>query len=187
MCKNNGYTLTYKIMNHACQEYLVPAFDHFFYTTKCVRLLTSYTVVSQKRTDGWPTLQVCQRGEWVFPHLTMKDRPCHVYRDSMPLKQIIVMCNRTTSGFEVLMAHNTLNGNMSPSAWRSSLCTPYYQRPSMQICIVTFGEVLHKVSYLRYAQHLRLCFSNSIQSSLKGGHSLFAPIQDIGPKVGSWA
>ena len=40
--------------------------------------------------------------------------------------QIIVMYNETTSGFEVLMAHNNLNGNMSPWAWCCSLCIPHY-------------------------------------------------------------
>ena len=38
------------------------------------------------------------------PHLTMKERPCHVYGDSIPLKQIIgqtIMYNGTTSGFKV--------------------------------------------------------------------------------------
>ena len=37
-------------------------------------------------------LQFCQRGGWtlfqVFLHSTAKDCPCHVYRDSMPLKQM---------------------------------------------------------------------------------------------------
>ena len=45
-------------------------------------------------------------------------------------------------------------------------------------------EVLHEVSYLRYAKCLRLRFSDSMQSSLQGGCSLFAPIQEIRPKVG---
>ena len=34
------------------------------------------------------TIQVCQRGEWVlfqvFPHLTMKEHPGHVYSNSIP-------------------------------------------------------------------------------------------------------
>ena len=66
------------------------------------------TVVSRKRAHGRSTLQVCQRGGWalfrVFPHLTTKERPCLVYSNSMPLKQIIgqtVTYNGTTSSFEV--------------------------------------------------------------------------------------
>ena len=50
---------------------------------------------------------------WVFLHLTIKECPCHDYRDLMPSKQINVMYNGTTSGFEVLIAHNTLNVTMS--------------------------------------------------------------------------
>ena len=63
----------------------------------------------------------------------------------------------------------------------------------MQGClVVNFSEVLHEVSYLRYAQCLKLCFSNSIWSSL---HDLgwvlirvkLDTIQEIGPKVRGWA
>ena len=67
------------------------------------------TVVSQKSAaHGRSTLQVCKRGGWalcrVVPHLTTKERPCHVYSNSMPSRQIIgqtITCHRTTSGFEV--------------------------------------------------------------------------------------
>ena len=40
----------------------------------------------------------------VFSHLTMKEHPCHIYSDSMPLKQIIeqrITYNGATSGIEV--------------------------------------------------------------------------------------
>ena len=44
------------------------------------------TIVLWKSAHGWSTLKVCQRGGWalfwVFPHLTMKERPCHVYMPS---------------------------------------------------------------------------------------------------------
>ena len=66
------------------------------------------TVVSRKGAHGQSILQVCQRGGWVFlrvfPHLTTKEHPCHVYSDWMPLKWIIgqtITDNGTTSGFEV--------------------------------------------------------------------------------------
>ena len=53
----------------------------------------TYTVVSRKSAHGQSTLQVCQRGGWalfrVALHLTTKERPCHVYSDLMPSKQII--------------------------------------------------------------------------------------------------
>ena len=49
----------------------------------CVSTVTVITVVSQKRAHGRSTLQVRQRGGWalfrLFPHLTMKERPRHVY------------------------------------------------------------------------------------------------------------
>ena len=57
------------------------------------RLFIAITVVSRKRAHGRSTLLVCQRGGWalfrLFPHLTTKEHPRHVYNDSKPLKQII--------------------------------------------------------------------------------------------------
>ena len=51
-------------------------------------------------------LQVCHSRRWalfqVFPHiLTTKERPCHVYSNSMPLKQIIIQIIANNKGFEV--------------------------------------------------------------------------------------
>ena len=67
-----------------------------------------YTIVSWKMVHGRSTLQVCQRGGWalfwLFPHLTMKECPCHVCNDLKPSKQIIrhkITYNGITSGFEV--------------------------------------------------------------------------------------
>ena len=175
-------------MNHVYQEYLVPAFwSLFLYHKMCLAIDFVYHSLAKEHPLADHLTSLPKRGVgvlWVFLHLTIKERPCQDYRDLMPSKQINVMYNGTTSGFEVLMAHNTLNGNMSPWAWCSSLCTPYYQRPSMQKCIiVTVSKVLHEVSYLRYAHRLRLHFSNSTWSSLIQVN--FDPIQDIGPKVGS--
>ena len=60
----------------------------------------------------------------MFPHLTTKEHPCHIYSDSMPSKQIIIqtiMYHRATSSFKVkAWRHNTLNNTMSPWAWCSS-------------------------------------------------------------------
>ena len=57
---------------------------------------------------GQSTLQVCQREGWslfqVFPHLTTKERPCHVYSGWMPSKQRIrrtVTYNGATNSFKV--------------------------------------------------------------------------------------
>ena len=52
----------------------------------------------------------------MFPHLTMKECPCHVYNDSMPPKQIIrqiITCNQGLQSL-VLTSHNTLNSTISP-------------------------------------------------------------------------
>ena len=62
---------------------------------------------------GRSTLQVCQRRGWVlfrlFPYLTTKEHPCHVYSE---LKQIIghkITYNGITNGFEVKSwQHTTL-------------------------------------------------------------------------------
>ena len=66
--------------------------------------------VSQKSTHRQSTLQVCRREgcgySWfrVFPHLTMKKCPCHVYSGSMPSKWTIgqtVTHNGTRCSFKV--------------------------------------------------------------------------------------
>ena len=66
------------------------------------------TVVSQKRVHGRSALQVYQRGGWalfqLFPSLTTKESPRHIYNDLKPSKQIIghkITYNVITSGFEV--------------------------------------------------------------------------------------
>ena len=122
----SSYTLTYKIMNHAYQEYLVPAFwSLFLYHKMCLAIDFVYRSLMKEHPWADHLTSLPKKGVgalWVFLHLTIKERPRHVYRDSMPSKQIIVMYNGTTSGFEVLIAHNTLNSNMSPWAW-CSRCT----------------------------------------------------------------
>jgi len=72
-----------------------------------------HTIVSLKSAHEWSTLQVCQRGGWVFfrvfPHLTKKECPCHIYSDLMPSKQIIgqaITHNGATSSFEVCTQHS---------------------------------------------------------------------------------
>ena len=81
---------------------------HFIFLCLNAMCLLINTVVSPKRAHGRSTLQVCQRGGWVLfrlsPHLTMKERPRHVYSDLKHSKQIIghkITYNVITSGFEV--------------------------------------------------------------------------------------
>ena len=81
--------------------------------------LLASTVVLQKRAHGRSTLQVCQRGGWalfwLFPHLTTKERPHHVYSDLKPSKQIFghkIMHNVITSGFKV-------------ESWRWAYCSSW--------------------------------------------------------------
>ena len=50
-------------------------------------ILITYTVVSWKTAHGRSTLQWAFF--WLFPHLTTKERPHHVYSDLKPSKQII--------------------------------------------------------------------------------------------------
>ena len=58
--------------------------------------------------------------------------PCHVYSCSIPSKQQTITYNGITSRFQVKSS-------------QILVC------PSMQRCpVLTFGEVLHEVSYLRY-------------------------------------
>ena len=91
---------------------------------------------------------------WVFLHLTMKEHPCHVYSNLMPSKQIIVMYNRTTCSDSKPSPDGTQCSGWHhvTMIWCSSArCAPHWLRLSMQRChVVTFGEVLHKGSYLRY-------------------------------------
>ena len=74
-----------------------------------MKAVSAYLCSLVKEQRPWVEhLQVCQRGGWalfwVFPHLTTKERPCHVNSDLMPLKQIIgqtITYNGTACGFEV--------------------------------------------------------------------------------------
>ena len=91
------------------------------------------TVVSRKRAHGWSTLQVCQRGGWalfrLFPHLTMKECPRHVYSDSKPTKKIIahkITYNGITSSFEVeSWRYTTLRTAQCDGEHSSSRCSPH--------------------------------------------------------------
>ena len=80
---------------------------------------------------------------------------------------------------QVLMAHTlwmaTCHSQCGVTSSASVLPTSIYQCHR----VITFSKVLHKVSYLRYAQCSRLCFSVlckyvplATQSSLQSGHSL---------------
>ena len=66
-----------------------------------------YTVVLWKSAHGQSTLHAHQKRSghpFMFSNLTTKERPCHVYSDSMPSKQITrqtITHNRTTSSFKV--------------------------------------------------------------------------------------
>jgi len=62
-----------------------------------------------KSAIGWVLFQM-------FLHLTMKEHPCRVYSDSMPLKQIIEQWRATeppSASRSCPTAHDTLNGTMS--------------------------------------------------------------------------
>ena len=74
----------------------------------CFHCYRNYSSLTEKSTHGRSTLQVCQRGGWVlfrlFPHLTTKECPRHVYKDLKPSKQITghkITYNGITNGFEV--------------------------------------------------------------------------------------
>ena len=67
--------------------------DHL--RTSKAHVRSAYTVVLRKRAHGQSTLQVFQGGGWalfrLFPHLTTKECPRHVYSDLKPSKQILDM------------------------------------------------------------------------------------------------
>ena len=69
----------------------------------------------------------------VLLHLTMKERPCHVYSDSMPLKKII---GQTIT--EPPVAQHSERHHVTVSSW----CVPHYLYLSTQSCLViTFNEL----------------------------------------------
>ena len=131
----------------------------------------------------------------VFPHLTTKECPCHVYSNSMPLKQTIgqtVMCDGTTSSFEVeSWWHNTLNSTMSLWAWCSLwcalhlLCLSMWKMPCSNICWSITQSFLLQICIVLEAVVLKL------HIKLAPGWALirlnFDPIQEIGPKRRGWA
>ena len=113
-------------------------------------------IVSWKSTYGRSTVQVCQTGGYalfgVFWHLTTKERPCHVFRDLMPLKQIIgqmIMYNGITTDFEVKSGqHPTLwtapcHMSMVYTARSVHCITIYAKTPwGNKICIVCEAVLL---------------------------------------------
>ena len=89
----------------------------------------TYTIVSWMSARGWSSFQVCQRGGWelfwVFPHLTMKERPCHVLQRLNTLEannwtNKYLQQNHQRLQSQVLTPYNTLNGTMSPWTWCST-------------------------------------------------------------------
>ena len=118
----------------------------------------------------WAEHLAYQKGGWVlfsvFPHLTMKECPCHVYSDSMPLQQIIeqtIAYNWVTQWLRsrVLTAHNTVNGTMSP-VWVGG--------GRVQCTCAHLYTVLGWSEYLRYSGYSdigvsSLFFHSTIQSS----------------------
>ena len=134
------------------------------------------------------------RGEWalfrVLPHLTTKERQCHVYSDSIPSKQIIgpiTMYNRN---------HQWLWSVVQ--SWRHTMLwtAPYHgehgiahgalhlvSSPMQKCLVLTFGELLQEGSYITYAEQLRLCFSKSMWSSSQDGR-LFEQTLTLYRKLG---
>ena len=68
------------------------------------------TIVSQKSAHGWSTLQVCQK-EWGVGRVNHERVSCVVFY-TVPSKQT----NHNVWPSQVLITHNTLNGNMSQCA-----------------------------------------------------------------------
>ena len=78
------------------------------------------TILLQKSVHGQSTLQVCQRGngrsfKCFHMHIATKECPCHVSSNSTPSNtNSKVQQSRWWLQSQVLMAHNTLNDNISP-------------------------------------------------------------------------
>ena len=135
-----------------------------------------HTTVSLKSAHEWSTLQVCQRGWWVlfrvFPHLTLKERSCHIYSDLMPLKQIIgqvITQNGAASSFEVCTQHSEPH-HVTMAMQCSPMCVATLSTCTMQNCLII--NLRWSTRCLRCAHSLRPYF-------------YLDPMQEIGPKVGS--
>ena len=100
-----------------------------------------YSYSHKRSSHGRSSLQVCQRRGWalfqVFPHLTTKEQPCHVYNVLMPPKQIIgqtITYNGAASGFKV-------------KSWRY---TTLWAAPCHREHGVTCG--LHRISFISHTK-----------------------------------
>ena len=76
---------------------------HFKTTTHYSIIKSAVTVVSRKSTHGQTMLQSGGLSLFrMFPHLTTKDNPCHVYNNSTkPRIRQAITYNRVTSSLEV--------------------------------------------------------------------------------------
>ena len=136
------------------------------------------TFVSRKSAHRRSTLQVCQRGGWVlfqvFPHLTMKERPCHVYSDSLnALEENNWTKNNIQWNYQwlwswVLMAYNTLNGAVSLWTWFS---LRFLSLP--QICTALKAVLLRVHSWSSVGAHLSKIWSYTGKWAKNRGWVLF--------------
>ena len=149
-----------------------------------------WTIVSRKIAHRAPYMSVKEGGgrsfEYFDPYLTTKECPCHVYSDSMPLRQIIgqtITDNRTTSSFKV------------ESWWHTTLCpAPCHCEHGVAWCI-PHSVLLHKDALqspsVKYKNFLASdmhstwgCASQTLCDSQGGRVVLirvnFDPIQEIG-------
>ena len=118
---------------------------HPFGNHLCIIYYVLHTIVSQKSARGWSTLhKSAKEGVGALlsvAHLTTKECSCHVYSDSMPLKQITrqtIMYKGTTSGFRV---KGTATLWMAPCHREHGVAHSVHQiRLYMQSCLV-FSEV----------------------------------------------
>ena len=92
---------------------------------------------------------------WVFLHSTTKERPCHVYSDLMPSKQITrqtLTHNRTNSGFKAkAWWHNyTLNDTMSlrPLVSTTLVKSVYTKLPCNNLRWSSSTEMQERARYL---------------------------------------
>ena len=156
------------------------------------------TVVSRKSIHGQSTLQVCHRGGWVlfwlFPHLTMKECPHHVYSDLKPLKQILrhkITYNGITSSIKVeSWRHTTLWTawcDSEHSVARSAHCISYVHLRKDALYLFQWSITWSFLPEIRIALKAVVL---KLHAKLAPGWALIRVnfdldlIQEIGPKVG---
>ena len=138
-------------------------------------------IMSHKRVPmGRAPYESAKEGGWALFcfHIEPQKSTNVIFTATQCPRGLPIMYKGTTSAFEVeSWQHTTLwttchmcDHGVASRARSHQLCSS-----TQSNLVITFSEVKSKVSYLRYAWHSRLCFSDSTNTFIPFSHAKFVP------------